>query len=531
MRAETLVGRSIAGAYRLVRVIGLGGHSAVFEAVGPDETRVAVKVLLLEPGTSPSVPTRFLREAQTARRVKHPNVVTIVDAGTDPVFDVSYLVQELLVGADLRARLSSTGALPVATALAVVVPIARALEAAHAAGVVHRDLKPGNVFLARMADGAVVPKLIDFGISKVEADDDDEPLTMDGALLGTPDYMSPEQARGRPDLDGRSDVWSLAVVLYEALAGRRPFVGPNYNAVIVSIAHDEPPRLDALVDGIPPALVACVHRALTKDPAQRTATMQALRESLERVVAALPPEAPQSTLEGLGGPAPGSALLAGGPDTLDPAQVAQGAAPMPALGGADSLDVEPDTQPPLGEGFGDVNADLPPPRRRVPWATLGLVVVFVAVGSAGAWWGMRGMATPQASGGPAEGLALAAAVGDAGPARARPTQPVAADLSERADLLGTRTDGRLPERLTVTQLRSLLPAREPVLRRCLGPTWFGGVTVSFRVTGDGIVREARVRGVLADAPVAACIETALRAEPMPRFAARSQRFEWTWSLR
>ncbi len=522
-RAEAWVGRTIAGRYRLTRVIGLGGHSAVFEATaGPDSPRVAVKLLLLEEGTSPSVSTRFLREARTAGRVRHSNVVAILDAGADPEHDVSYLVQELLVGADLRARLAASGPLPPAAALSVVVPMARALEAAHAAGVVHRDLKPANVFLARGDDGATVPKLIDFGISKVAAETDGEPLTMDGALLGTPDYMSPEQARGRPDLDGRSDVWSLAVVLYEALAGRRPFVGPNYNAVIVAIAHDEPPRLDALVDGLPPALVECVHWALTKDPARRTATMGAFRAALEGVAAALPPSPPLRASE---------AVLAGGPDTLDPALVEPDEAPPPALGAEVGAEVQPDTLPPVRDTFGDVSGALGPGRRRIPWSTLALVLAFLAVGTAGAWWGLRGMAGPPPASGPSEATALLDAAVDAGPVRARPTQPVAADLSIRADLMGPRPGGRLPERITVTQLRSLLPPRAPALRGCVGPTWFGAVTVGFRVTGDGVVREARVRGSLAETPVAACIEAALRAEPMPRFAAREQRFVWTWSLR
>ncbi len=307
-RAERWVGRTLAGRYALGRVIGLGGHSAVFEATAvPDGARVAVKVLLLDEGTSPSVPERFLREAHTLGRVLHPNVVKVLDAGTDPLHGVAYIVQELLVGADLRTRLGSVGPLPPAAALAVVIPVARALEAAHAAGVVHRDLKPANVFLVRGADGAVLPKLIDFGIAR-RAEADEEPLTQDGALLGTPDYMSPEQARGRIDLDGRSDVWSLAVLLYETLAGRRPFTGPNYNAVILAIAHDDPPRLDALVEGLPPALVEAVHRALDKDPAKRTATMEAFRTALERVAATLGPSAPHGASEPTA-----EALLAGGP--------------------------------------------------------------------------------------------------------------------------------------------------------------------------------------------------------------------------
>jgi hypothetical protein len=522
-RAERWVGRTLAGRYALGRVIGLGGHSAVFEATAvPDGARVAVKVLLLDEGTSPSVPERFLREAHTLGRVLHPNVVKVLDAGTDPLHGVAYIVQELLVGADLRTRLGSVGPLPPAAALAVVIPVARALEAAHAAGVVHRDLKPANVFLVRGADGAVLPKLIDFGIAR-RAEADEEPLTQDGALLGTPDYMSPEQARGRIDLDGRSDVWSLAVLLYETLAGRRPFTGPNYNAVILAIAHDDPPRLDALVEDLPPALVEAVHRALDKDPARRTATMEAFRLALERVASTLGPSAPHDTSEPTA-----EALLAGGPDTLDPARVGAVAAPLPMLGGALPPD-GPDTLPPQQAVAFD--GALPPTPRRIPWSTLGLVAGFVAVGAAAAWWGLRGVAAPPPEAPLLEGAPLNTTPVDAGAARARPTQPVAADLSLRTDLLGARTEGRLPERITVTQLRALMPPREAAVRRCVGPAWFGAVTVGFRATGDGVVREATVRGSLAGTAAAACIEAALKAESLPRFAARTQRFDWTWTLR
>jgi serine/threonine-protein kinase len=192
------------------------------------------------------------------------------------------MVQELMTGMDLRRHLEQVGRLGLRAARDVVVPIADALAAAHARGILHRDLKPENIFLAVAPSGATVPKLIDFGVSKIV--DGSSPSggvrTVSGAIVGTPRYMSPEQVRGDVALDGRSDVWSLGVVLYELLAGVCPFEATNPNLAMLKIVTEEVRRIDAVADDIPPPVAAIVHGALERRLEVRTPSMRALVDAL-----------------------------------------------------------------------------------------------------------------------------------------------------------------------------------------------------------------------------------------------------------
>jgi serine/threonine protein kinase len=275
--AERLVGRVVAEKYRLLRVLGVGGHGAVFEALHEwTNRRVALKVLLGAAAAGPAATERFLREARTAGGVRHEAIVQVLDMGRDDALDGLYLVVEFLDGEDLRARLRDEGHLAPQTAVDLMLPVMRALAAAHAAGVVHRDVKPANLFLARNGDGSVSPKLIDFGVSRhLARDADGGPLTLTGSPVGTPEYMSPEQARGSADLDARSDVWSVAVVLYEMLSGARPFQGTSYNALMFRVALEPPVPLRELAPSLPVDLAAAVHRGLEKSPDDRFPTMVA----------------------------------------------------------------------------------------------------------------------------------------------------------------------------------------------------------------------------------------------------------------
>ncbi|MBI5513380.1 MAG: protein kinase [Deltaproteobacteria bacterium] len=283
---QARVGTVLGGKYRLRRVVGVGGMGAVYEARNTwTDRRVALKVLHPELARKKIVVQRFLREARAATSIPHPNIVDILDMGEDP--DASlYLVQEFLVGTDLRRLLDELKTLSPKEALDIVLPIAGALAMAHDRGVIHRDLKPDNIFLSLGPDGRVVPKVIDFGIVKVRDKNEGPNLAMTrvGIAVGTPRYMSPEQACSNRDLDARSDVWSLAVVLYESLAGRCPFEGENYNALIARIATEKAPALDRFCPEAPPLLVAVLARALETDRDLRYPTMQAFREALVPVL-------------------------------------------------------------------------------------------------------------------------------------------------------------------------------------------------------------------------------------------------------
>ncbi len=217
----------VADRYAIESLLGRGGMGEVFAARDARTgARVALKVLRRSHASERGV-ERLLREARAAGRVQHPGVVRVFDAGVDEINDLAYIAQELLVGETLRALLSRRGRLHHDEAVALMRPVIDALVAAHDAGVVHRDLKPENIFVER--DGEVLrPRVIDFGIARLVARDEAQAsqLTTTGAVLGTPGYMSPEQARGLGDVDEQTDVWAIGVVLYELLTGATPSRGP-----------------------------------------------------------------------------------------------------------------------------------------------------------------------------------------------------------------------------------------------------------------------------------------------------------------
>jgi protein kinase-like protein len=227
--------------------------------------QVAVKTYSLPEGVSEDVAKqfheRFLREARAAASLSHPGIVTIYDAGEDPARGIPYIAMEFVPGQSLKQRLESEKRLDSAWILAFGAVLADALHLAHRAGIVHRDIKPANI-LIREGDGAA--KIADFGVARLKSSE----LTQSGAYLGSPGYMSPEQIRGGA-LDGRSDLFSLAVVLYESFCGKRPFHGDDLVALAYSIAHDTQVPLARQLQGCPPGLDRFFDRALSKDPDKR----------------------------------------------------------------------------------------------------------------------------------------------------------------------------------------------------------------------------------------------------------------------
>jgi eukaryotic-like serine/threonine-protein kinase len=276
--AASLIGATV-GEYVLDEAIGEGGFGAVFRAHHPMIGKVAaVKVLSSAFSGNAELSKRFINEARVVNRINHRNIVDIFAFGQLPD-GRQYFVMELLEGKSLGAQLALRGRLPLEEALPIFQAVASAVDAAHEAGVVHRDLKPDNVFLAHDGVNRTIVKLLDFGIAKIEQGPGASNQTRPGQVLGTPSYMSPEQARGRP-IDGRSDVYSFGALVHRCLTGRSLFFG--LGAVDVALAHinEKPPPMSAACPDLPTGFDAVVLAALQKSPDARPQTLGAVVEGL-----------------------------------------------------------------------------------------------------------------------------------------------------------------------------------------------------------------------------------------------------------
>ena len=303
--AHPLIGVTLRGTYKIFRLLDQGGMGVVFEAEHVRlKRRVAVKVLAEHLAKDALALARFNREAEIISQLQHPHVVHVTDFDTTESGEL-YLVMELLSGESLATRLERERCLPIADALRIVRQASSGLAAAHAAGIVHRDLKPANIFLTEVAGQGTVVKLLDFGISKRPGAG--KGLTGEYDVLGTPDYMAPEQALGKTaQVDHRGDQYALAVIAYEMLAGRTPFGGDDVMEVLRQVISAEPPALEQLAPHVPPEIGEVLRRALAKEPAQRFASITDFANGLLRAFgASLPPP-----VESLGAaatiPAPGS---------------------------------------------------------------------------------------------------------------------------------------------------------------------------------------------------------------------------------
>ena len=265
--------------YRIERVIGEGGMGVVARAhhLTLDQP-VAIKFLLDEVLGNQEVVQRFMREAQAAVKLRSEHVARVHDVGT-LASGAPYMVMELLDGVDLGGLLRQRGALVPGLAVDFMLQACEALAEAHALGFVHRDIKPANFFITRRASGAPLLKVLDFGISKIPAISAalDARVTQTQAVLGTPAYMSPEQMRSSKHVDARTDIWAMGVVLYEALAGRRPFSGETFSALCIQVASDPMPPFPV---PLPPGLISLVARCLEKDPDMRFQNMAELAAAL-----------------------------------------------------------------------------------------------------------------------------------------------------------------------------------------------------------------------------------------------------------
>lgn len=267
--------------YEVVGVLGQGGMGAVFECVHRlTGKRFAIKWMLPSISDSADAIKRFIREAQVAGRVEHPNVVEVYDLGRQD--GSCFMVMELLQGESLRDLLDRRHKLEPALVAQLLLPVLRGLATAHEAGVIHRDLKPENIFLAKDPERGVTPKVLDFGISKLSSPGGQVTvgLTRHGQVMGTPHYMPPEQLRGEK-VDHRVDLYAVGVIMYQALAGQLPFRNENFSELVIEIATTSPKPLAEAIGGLPPGFCDLVQRAMARDPDQRFQSSAELAAALE----------------------------------------------------------------------------------------------------------------------------------------------------------------------------------------------------------------------------------------------------------
>jgi len=286
-----LVGRTLGDRYRIEEVIGRGGMGAVYRAVDERLGRqVALKVVTAPTSDAEArerLRHRFFREARSAAALPHhPNVVPVYDYGSDEALGIDFLVMELLRGSDLATRLSTTGAPPLSTSLRILLEAARGLAVGHAQGLIHRDVKPGNIFLARTHGDEVQVRVVDFGIAKVADDDTLAQLTQDGRVPHSPAYASPEQLRGLSNLTPAADVFALGAVGFQLLTGERPFNEQDRNRMSLGIPVEVPP-LRVINPAIPGTVEAVVRRALSFDPEARYPNAGGFAAALESAMRAI----------------------------------------------------------------------------------------------------------------------------------------------------------------------------------------------------------------------------------------------------
>jgi serine/threonine-protein kinase len=354
------IGSVVNGKYRLTRLLGDGGMGSVYEAqhtvLG---TRVAIKVLHPELARRTGLVERFLQEARVAAQIRSPHVVQVTDVDRTPDGH-AYIVMELLEGEPLSSVLDRQRKLPVPQASEYTLQILEALDSAHALGVIHRDLKPENVFVT-FAGGKPVLKLIDFGIAKARRTDPQQKnLTVAGVVMGTAEYMAPEQARSAGEVDARADIYAVGVMLYEMIAGSRPVSGDDARIIALKVERGEIIPIVQAAPDVPRELAGLVHRAMAPRPELRFATATEMRLALERAANARRPTGAMAAQGGGGAPpaAPSGPELTptGTLKQVHAAQVLGAAYP-----GAQAQHQAPAPAPPEAERDAPVHTERAPP--------------------------------------------------------------------------------------------------------------------------------------------------------------------------
>jgi serine/threonine-protein kinase len=437
-RLETLPAGTRLGKYQIVRILGAGGMGAVYEGVHVElKKQVAIKTLHPDLAVRPVARQRFLREGEAASRIRHPHVVDVTDV--DAQDGTPYLVMEMLEGLDLKQHIVQHGPLPVLEVLDYLVPAIAAVAAGHDEGVIHRDLKPHNIFLARTRTSGIVPKVLDFGVSKLLDPATGGPsLTGTAAVMGTVAYMSPEQAKGAKFVDARTDQYAMALILYECLTGKRPYRGENTLAVLRQIGDGqiEPPSVHA--SGLPLELEKIILKGLSLRPDDRFPSLYAFgkalltfaSERLRSIWTATFDRQPSQL--GLSVWSEGELEAAAGPAGERPAPAVEEPQPSPAAGapgsptapgtvalrGSSGRGARPSggagAESTLGQSAAELAASAKPARR--PTMALAAAGVAVLALGGGAWF-VLGRGAPASVGPPAPAPAVAVA---APPAREPP---------------------------------------------------------------------------------------------------------------
>ncbi len=400
---DPYVGKLVAGKYQVERLLGEGGMGKVYKATQqPLDKPVVLKVLRQQLHGDASLVARFQREARAASRLSHPNSIQVTDFG-QMEDGALYIAMEYLEGKDLGALLAETGPLPEDRIVHIMSQVLSALADAHDAHIIHRDLKPENIMVVPRRDDPDFVKVLDFGIAKIQ-DPADSPdavaLTQQGLVCGTPEYMSPEQARGEP-LDPRSDLYAVGVILFQLACGKLPFWAETSVGIVTKHLVEQPPRPREINPALSPAFEAIILRCLSKDPAGRPASAEALKAELlalggaapkapagrrpgtQRMgAAAAPPTSPPAASGAAGSNAPPSSPPAApepaaGAGTGDPASPPAGDASTPAGAPPDPLRTPPPPQVDLPEVDAGTTGGVRGPGR----AMIALVAV-VAVGAA-----------------------------------------------------------------------------------------------------------------------------------------------------
>ncbi len=390
---------------QLLKPLSTGGMGAVWLAEHTGlKTQVVVKFMLGELGSSQSARTRFEREAAAAAKVKSPHVVHMLDHGLTSD-GVPFIVMEHLEGRDLGAHLSShpAGRLAPRDVAVIVNQVAKALTKVHAAGLLHRDIKPDNIFLVEGEEDLFV-KLLDFGIAKSHVQGGEKESTLDGEtktgqVVGTPFYMSPEQVTAQKNIDARADLWALGVVAFEALTGRRPFDGPSFGALAVRIATGDTPKPSEANADLPPAVDAWFAKACARDPNGRYATAKELADGLRQALADVVPASEIGAFSGSGerglsdsGPkasvpprsfTPPSSATTPKPGDSNPIAVDADAGSRPSFVLASTMEQPDASRPPpsmLARSASGMAIGAEPTRRGPPPLAYALFVVLVLAG-------------------------------------------------------------------------------------------------------------------------------------------------------
>lgn len=275
-------GHTIAGKYRLNQLLGTGGMATVWSATNVfTERQFAIKFMLPSLSRTPEAARRFLMEAKASARINHPNIIEVIDVGQSED-GALFMVMELLTGVSLETAMRRQNPPMIAYEFALVMlDVARALAAAHMSGVIHRDLKPSNIFLHKDRNGVAVPKLLDFGVSKFLEEEGSTALTIAGTVLGSPMYMSPEQAKGASGIDHRTDVFAFGSILFEALVGFRCYDAPNFNALIVAIATTKPLNIYDCGPNVAEPLRALIAECLVVEREKRISSFEQIVDRLD----------------------------------------------------------------------------------------------------------------------------------------------------------------------------------------------------------------------------------------------------------